>query len=303
MQTLRDSTSGNRTLAAGNPDGVMLGVDPHAAPGGALKKSFLLFLYKGKVVFTGLAIKFLVGKTTEPEFGLWWKPWLGMVTATIAWDALIAHCIVMQAQVRGIGVFTSCELFNEIMELYKPVEEISDEERIQITRGIGVSIVKCGSMYPTMELMLRHAIQYLELRGKSAVAEPGVLDSEEAFIEELKLPQYSWDDGWEEDQADEGPPPGTICVLQVLLLALLLDGDIGGSERKLWRRAVDAVGPTVAEYYPQRLTALSVKFRAFDFITAKDLQGCFDPLLDETDVPVTPHFTNCAYKLSECLTC
>jgi hypothetical protein len=122
---------------------------------------------RAQVVFTGLAIKFLVGRTTEPEFGLWWKPWLGMVTATIAWDALIAHCIVMQAQVRGIGVFTSCELFNEIMELYKSVEEISDDERIQITRGIGVSIVKSGCMYPTMELMLRHAIQYLELRGKS----------------------------------------------------------------------------------------------------------------------------------------
>jgi hypothetical protein len=63
------------------------------------------------------------------------------------------------------------------------------------------------------------------------------------------------------------------------------------------------VGPTVAEYYPQRLTTLSVRFRAFEFITAKELQDCFDPLADEMDAPLTTVFTNCAYNLSACLSC
>ena len=36
------------------------------------------------------------------------------------------------------------------------------------------------------------------------------------------------------------------CVMSVLLLALLLDGDIGSHERKLWKAAIDAVGPDVA---------------------------------------------------------
>ena len=77
-------------------------------------------------------------------------------------------------------------------------------------------------------------MQYGRRLGKSVVLEPGVLDSEEDFIDELKPPSPARD-------AEEGPPPYTVCVLSVLLLALLLDGDIGGSERKLWRRAVEAV--------------------------------------------------------------
>ena len=45
-------------------------------------------------------------------------------------------------------------------------------------RAVGVAIVKHGSMYPTMELLLRHTIQYLGLRGKKCVSMPGVLDNE-----------------------------------------------------------------------------------------------------------------------------
>lgn len=112
-----------------------MGVDPHADEGGHLAKAIAVGLYKGKVVISGLALKTLVGKVTEPEFGLWWKPWLGMVSATIMWDALIAHCILLQAQIRGFGIFTSCEVFNEIVDLYyKDENEISELGKIQIAR-------------------------------------------------------------------------------------------------------------------------------------------------------------------------
>ena len=222
----------------GNPDAPLLGVDPHAQPGGVCLKTLMMGMYKGKVVLTGLALKFVVGKVTEPQFGMWAKPWLGMVTATIAWDALIAHCIVMQAQIRGFGIFTSCELFNEIMDYHYPdIDVASEGQRIQITTAIGVSIVKSGYMYPTMELMLRHAIQYLGLRGKACVSEPGVLDNEEVFLRELELETTSSVGGKEFMKSDKA------AVLSVLLTALLLDGDIGRAERKLWKAAVDAVSP------------------------------------------------------------
>eukprot|EP01046_Picozoa_sp_COSAG06_P041918 COSAG06_NODE_5268_length_3597_cov_2.646083_3_plen_143_part_00 len=78
------------------------------------------------------------------------------------------------------------ELFNDVMDShYKDSSEISDAGKLQIARAIGVSIVKNGSMYPTLELLLRHAIQYLGLRGTMAVANPGVLDSEADFIAEI----------------------------------------------------------------------------------------------------------------------
>ena len=66
-----------------------------------------------------------------------------------------------------------------------PQENMRDEFKIQIVRAIGVAIVKHGSMYPSMEILLRHAVQWLGMRSSKAVQKPGVLDSEQKFIEEM----------------------------------------------------------------------------------------------------------------------
>ena len=96
--------------------------------------------------------------------------------------------------------------------------DITPLGKIQIARAIGVAIVKQGSMYPTMELLLRHAIQYLGLRGKSLIALPGTLDSEDGFIVDLE--------GIDPEDPDT---PGLtkeeqVVVLSIHLLALMLDG-------------------------------------------------------------------------------
>ena len=96
--------------------------------------------------------------------------------------------------------------------------DISPLGKIQIARAVGVAIVKNGSMYPTMELLLRHAIQYLGLRGKSVIALPGTLDSEDGFIMDLQ--------GIDPEDPDT---PGLtkeeqVVVLSIHLLALMLDG-------------------------------------------------------------------------------
>jgi hypothetical protein len=132
---------------------------------------------------------------------------------------LIAHVIVHQAEIRGIGVYTSVELFNEIVDLhFESAKDISPLGKIQIARAVGVAIVKQGSMYPTMELMLRHTIQYLGLRGKSVVAKPGVLDNEDDFIMDLG--------GIDPEDPDVVglTKEEQVVVLSVHLSALMLDG-------------------------------------------------------------------------------
>jgi hypothetical protein len=37
-------------------------------------------------------------------------------------------------------------------------------------------------MFPTMELMLRHSINYFNMKKSKAVASAGIIDSEDAFI-------------------------------------------------------------------------------------------------------------------------
>jgi hypothetical protein len=208
----------------GNPQAAVMGVDPHSDEGGHLMKAVGLLLYKGKCLLTGLALKAVIGKTTEPELGLWLKPWLGMVTATVIWDALIAHCIILQAQIRGFGIFTSCEVFNAIMELHytKGESEVSELGKTQIARACGVAIVKKGSMYPTLEMLLRHSIQYLDLRGKSVVSTPGVLDNEEDFLKDLT--DCSSETHEQALKANNLTKDDQVVILSVLLLALMLDG-------------------------------------------------------------------------------
>ena len=69
---------------------------------------------------------------------------------------------------------TAVECFNEVMDTFCPLFEddplsLSETARVQILRAIGVAIVKHGSMFPTMEILLRHAVDYLSMKSSPAV--------------------------------------------------------------------------------------------------------------------------------------
>ena len=99
----------------GNPDSPMLGVDPQQ-PEGDASTVLMLMLFKLKTFLTGVFIKFIIGIVCSPETSLWLKPWLGMVLSAIVWDALTCHNLMVQARIRGFGVYASVELFNEIID-------------------------------------------------------------------------------------------------------------------------------------------------------------------------------------------
>lgn len=175
----------------GNPDSPMLGVDPQQ-PDSDVSTVLMLMLFKLKTFLTGTLIKLFIGLVCSPETSLWLKPWLGMVLSAIVWDALTCHNLMVQARIRGFGVYVGVELFNEIIdESYSSRRGEVDSDslsllaKLQIARAVGVAIVIHGSMHPTMELLLRHSLQFLGLRGSRFVGETGVLDNREGFLREL----------------------------------------------------------------------------------------------------------------------
>jgi hypothetical protein len=283
----------------GNPDSPVLGVDPHRETSSSNKMRIvvMLLMYKLKVVGTGAVIKAINKRVTPLWFSLFANPWAGTVGGTVFWDALIAHVIVHQAEIRGIGVYTSVELFNEVLDLhFDSSRDISPLGKIQIARAIGVAIVKQGSMYPTMELLLRHAIQYLGLRGKAVVSMPGTLDSEDGFIMDL-----GGIDPEDPDVPGLSKEEQTV-VLSVHLMALMLDGNISKHEKDLWRAVVDSVDPGVATFYDDRVTYLCTRFREFEPISAEILHQCFDPEA-AVEVPEIAKCQNCMFQFAEMLTC
>ena len=271
----------------GNPTSMTLGVDPqkdHQDTNAKLLLLARLLMYKLKCVGTAAVIKQIVSRTTSVEFSTYAKPWLGTVLATVFWDGLIAHVIINQAQLRGIGVYTSVEVFNELMDTFFPdkgggVDAISTFAKIQICRAVGVAIIKHGSMFPTMELLLRHAIQYLGLRGKRVVCEAGTLDNEDAFLRGLVPDQELSSlarDGMQKTY--KGLTQDEVRVaLCVLLLSFVLDGDLGTTEMELWQLACDAAGPETAVFDPGAVKALCVHFRGIKPVAVMDLLHVFDP--------------------------
>jgi hypothetical protein len=81
------------------------------------------------------------------------KPWLGMVLSVVLWDTFTAATIMSQATIKGMGVFTAVELFDELIDSVYGLDDIgsiSTLARVQIARAVGVAIVVHGSMHPSM---------------------------------------------------------------------------------------------------------------------------------------------------------
>lgn len=299
----------------GNSTSITLGVDPQKEMQDSNAQLLLLarlLFYKLKCVGTAAVIKFIVTNTTSVEFSTYAKPWLGTVIATILWDALIAHVIIKQAQLRGIGVYTSVEVFNDLMEKFFPdeqggVDALSTFGKIQISRAVGVAIIKSGAMFPTMELLLRHSIQYLGLRGKRVVCEAGTLDNEEAFVRGLCL---DTEEGSKEldgvSKAYKGlTQTETKAAMCVHLLALILDGDVGHRQMALWESCCEAAGPEVATYDPGAVKALCVKMRDIEPVMVEDLLNAFEPWNEHADanqeIPFNVRMREFIHDVETCL--
>lgn len=179
---------------------------------------------KGRVLITGTLFKFYTCMAINWDGATWFKPWTGPCLAAMMWDAMLCHKIMKGAEVQAIGVTTSVEVFNEVMDTFCPMFEddpssLSEKARVQILRAIGVAIVKHGSMFPTMELLLRHAVNYLDMKKHKAVTEGGIIDDEDGLMKDFA--NISLDEAR--------------TVLCVHMLCYVLDGSIGVTETSMWK--------------------------------------------------------------------
>ena len=117
-------------------------------------------------------------------------------------------------------------------EYEKNPSSLSETAREQILRGIGVAIVKHGALFPTMEILLRHAVNYLNMKKSKAVRESGIIDSEELFLQSFA------DVSLAESRA-------ALCVH---MLCFVLDGAVGISELSLWHKLLIRVEEVYQEH-------------------------------------------------------
>ena len=62
-------------------------------------------------------------RVTTYDTATWVKPYFGVTLATVVWDSMTCHSIMKEAETRAIGVTTSVEVFNQIIDTYAPLYE------------------------------------------------------------------------------------------------------------------------------------------------------------------------------------
>eukprot|EP01047_Picozoa_sp_COSAG01_P023720 COSAG01_NODE_1444_length_10282_cov_17.103506_2_plen_565_part_00 len=266
------------TFEMGNPSSPLLGVDPVAKSN--LQKKVEAFavtvVYALKVFILGTLIKLLLW---QPFLSTVLYTWLNTHAPTVAslfWDCLICVVIMDEVELRATGVASGAELFNSLLDDFAAdasAMQPSKHCKLQIVRAIGVAIVEQGTMYPPMELLLRHAIQYFDLSAEACRA--GDLDSAAVLKQEMV----------------SLPLPEQQLVAHVYLLAVLLDGNFTSSEVAAFEELFVAqhVGTGFGEELtstPQwiersalktRLLELGYRYRnRAEFITAADLRAALD---------------------------
>ena len=217
-----------------DPSGAVMGVESSKETKqqerSKLRDLLAVVFIKGKVVLTGTAFKQITMRAVDYDTATWLKPYSGTMLATALWDSMMCHTIMKNAEFRAFGVTTSVEVFNEIIDTFIPEYETNPKVlpykvKVQILRAIGVAIVKHGSMFPTMELLLRHAVNYLNMKKSRAVTHSGVIDSEVLFIDDME--------GLTLDEHR--------AVLCTHMLTYVLDGSVSLSELGLWGRVLQRV--------------------------------------------------------------
>jgi Ca2+-binding EF-hand superfamily protein len=219
---------------------------------------FFLVLYKAKIALTSFLLKVALKRLVSRDAAKYAVPYMA-VPATMLWNALIAHGVMKQAKLRSIGISAAVELFDSILNSHaEPVQTRATEPsvekdsspsramprlnsadmvdktakmqklsplfKLQLLRAIGVVIVKRKGLYPTQEVLLKHAVHTLHMAGEVDHTS-GLVDSELDFLGNMgKLSCH------EQGQC-----------MQVFVLTAILDGHFSRSERSLYLKLCASV--------------------------------------------------------------
>lgn len=151
-------------LELGNTNEIVYGVDPlrEQASAGSVVQAILAVMYVAKIAVSGFLIKIAVKRMAARGVlsggtATYAMPWAA-VPATCLWNGLIGHVTIKQAMLRGTGIASGIELFNSIVLREQTEHTLSELGKLQVVRAVGCNIAKQRNMYPTKEVLLKHAV-------------------------------------------------------------------------------------------------------------------------------------------------
>eukprot|EP01050_Picozoa_sp_SAG11_P019725 SAG11_NODE_3192_length_2622_cov_1.761395_3_plen_370_part_00 len=279
-------------LELGNTQGVVFGTDPlreQSTKTAALQALFAL-LYVLKIAVSGFLIKVLIKRVMTRGSAKFALPWAA-VPATAIWNAFVGHIIMRQAKLRGVGVAMAIEIFNTIVDVtdLDNVEDLTDLGKLQLCRAVACNIVKQRDMYPTKEILLKHAVGNMGLVRNGIVDkdESGIIDNAAVFVEKMAdLNEHETD-----------------MVILVLGLCTVLDGRVRNREFELMEEVIAASNvPDKYFAHKKHLKYIAQRTRNMFPLT---LEVVIDSLKHEPDmkIPAMYHLNEACATLSATLAC
>ena len=196
------------------------GVNPLSEPRSenACLMAVFMVLYKAKIALTGFLMKVALKRFASRDLVKFGAPYMA-VPATMLWNALIGHFAMNEAELRCVGISTGIELFDSILNLAardgddSADSSLSPTFKLQLLRAIAAPIVRRRRIYPTQEVLLKHAVHVLRM-SKEVDGTEGIVDSAFLFVQDMS--------------SLSAPEQGQ--VLQVFVLTAILDGSFSKKE-------------------------------------------------------------------------
>lgn len=176
--------------------------------------------YKAKVGVTNFLVKLLVrrilGRVTVRSVLGALVPFVAL-PVTAAWNAAVTWKVLREARIRAMGPSALAELVDLV---FSDVANLSPQGRLSAVRAVAAAIVRTQDLHPNLVRMLTLVSRRAGDTGNNELDDVGL------FLSTLKTLA----------------PEELRLSLQLLALAMAVDGKLSTRELKLWRDALAAVG-------------------------------------------------------------
>ncbi len=217
-----------------NPPSNPFGINPYRELS-KWRVFFAVLLFKLKITITTFVMRTLLARAAT-RAGV--KAWLAFVSApiTAAWDAFVMWLVLRQARLRAMGTSAAQSMLDAIHVAHP---ELSRAAKETMARAVASSVVRSAELHPN------HAALMALLPVRPADIDD--IDDPNRLLLEMEALAES----------------ERIVVLQVLALAILIDGRLDKKERWLLRTVAGCFSHKISEEELRRLTRDFRAGRAF----------------------------------------
>ncbi len=173
-------------------------------------------VYKMKIAATNFILKLIIRRTMGRAVARVYIEFIA-VPASAIWNGAVSWQVLRKARISAIGPSFALHFVNLLLQKYTA---FSENAKAGMVRAIGSTVVRSENLHPNLEYLLHILMSRFE------IPEMDEIDNTALFIDDLKTLEK------EEQEA----------VLQVLVVAVIIEGRLKPKKRSLLKEAFFAAG-------------------------------------------------------------